>query len=217
MPPILKASLIAAEGGEHWSILCEHQTGPLKQLINAVLPQMKRHDQKNYVKADTSVLHFLVEHEIMYMVITDEGQGLRIPFGYLDKINKAFKAKYGGSGYPDVSDLSPAKCKAFAKELGNIMVQCNDQDTMNLVDAEVEGIKQCMVQNIEDALKRGENVEDLCAKAEDLETEGQGFKTGARKLKNEMFWRNIKFAIAAVLLLAVLITVIVLIACQGPC
>jgi len=71
-----------------------------------------------------------------------------------------------------------------------------------------------MTDNIDRILKRGDKLEDLVDKTNDLESSAIQFNVTAKKVKRKMWWKNLKmmFILGMVILiiLAVIITVLVL-------
>eukprot|EP01062_Namystynia_karyoxenos_P055316 TRINITY_DN4607_c0_g1_i1.p1 TRINITY_DN4607_c0_g1~~TRINITY_DN4607_c0_g1_i1.p1 ORF type:complete len:249 (+),score=120.24 TRINITY_DN4607_c0_g1_i1:95-748(+) len=215
--PILAAVIGEAQTTD---ILCEHGcTKPQKELLHQVLPMIKRHDTKSameYTPAQLKI-NYIVENKLLYLALTDNKEGMRIPFTYLEDIKDKFKAQYGKGGYPNIGDLSPAACKPFSAVMKDRMSFCNDKDKIKTLQRDIEEVKGVMMENIDAVIERGGKIDDLVAQSEELAEQGGEFRRGAKTLKRNMCLRNWKLAVGAVLLLAILITVIVLIACKGAC
>ncbi|KAJ3083389.1 hypothetical protein HDU99_010254 [Rhizoclosmatium hyalinum] len=60
------------------------------------------------------------------------------------------------------------------------------------IQNEVNEVIGVMQNNIEKAVKRGENLESLQNKTSDLRDGAVKFKKGAVKIQNEMWWKNLK-------------------------
>ncbi len=72
-----------------------------------------------------------------------------------------------------------------------------------------------MVQNIDKVLARGEKIELLVDKSEQLDQKALVFKKEATKLKKIMWWNNAKFWILLVLVLGIIAVVVYFIVCSG--
>eukprot|EP00043_Microstomoeca_roanoka_P013564 m.132946 g.132946 ORF g.132946 m.132946 type:complete len:97 (+) comp15789_c3_seq3:460-750(+) len=77
---------------------------------------------------------------------------------------------------------------------------------------QVKEVEDVMRNNLQKVIDRGERLDDLNAKSEDLAFESKRFEDRSRRLKNQMWWQNKKFQlmIAGVILLIITIVVIVI-------
>ncbi|KAI9333426.1 synaptobrevin, partial [Obelidium mucronatum] len=60
------------------------------------------------------------------------------------------------------------------------------------IQSEVGEVINIMQNNIEKAVKRGEKLESLHTKTEELRDGATIFKKGATKIQNDMWWKNMK-------------------------
>eukprot|EP01065_Artemidia_motanka_P035676 TRINITY_DN43573_c0_g1_i1.p1 TRINITY_DN43573_c0_g1~~TRINITY_DN43573_c0_g1_i1.p1 ORF type:complete len:220 (+),score=75.18 TRINITY_DN43573_c0_g1_i1:61-720(+) len=204
-------------------VLSEYKVDKYRSVLPQILTMLKRHDTKSSFQYAPEGGHlaanfnYIVEHRILYMAITNKEETLRLPFSLLDKMKDEFKKEFSEGGrYPDIDSLSAARCRQFNKKMSQL---CNSQnDKIDAITADMEELKDIMVENCEQLLQRGEKIDTLIDRATELEGESKSFKTGAKKLKREMLWRNIKFVLLAIVLLVIIIVVICAIACGGlPC
>ncbi|XP_025024124.1 vesicle-associated membrane protein 8, partial [Python bivittatus] len=79
---------------------------------------------------------------------------------------------------------------------------------------EVEGVKNIMTQNVERILARGENLDHLRNKTEDLEATSEHFKTTSQKVARKYWWKNIKM-IAIICIIAVIILILIILLATG--
>ncbi|XP_043358981.1 LOW QUALITY PROTEIN: vesicle-associated membrane protein 8 [Dermochelys coriacea] len=86
-------------------------------------------------------------------------------------------------------------------------------DRVKNLQSEVEGVKNIMSQNVERILARGENLDHLRNKTEDLEATSEHFKTTSQKVARKYWWKNIKMiAIICVIVAIIIILLIILFA-----
>ena len=86
----------------------------------------------------------------------------------------------------------------------------NDQKLVAL-RAQVDETKQIMVKNISDALERGDNMEELLTRTEDLEADTSRFKKVATVLRKKQWWNMCKSRMTLWLVGIGIIIVIILI------
>ncbi|XP_014814184.1 PREDICTED: vesicle-associated membrane protein 8 [Calidris pugnax] len=77
---------------------------------------------------------------------------------------------------------------------------------------EVEGVKTIMTQNVERILARGENLEQLHSKSQDLEATSEHFKTTSQKMARRYWWKNVKLLVILGLVGAIVLILIILLA-----
>ena len=79
-----------------------------------------------------------------------------------------------------------------------------------LLHPQVDEVKDIMTQNIDKVLERGEKIEILVDKTEELSSTADSFQKSSKKLKTQMWWRDKKWTIVIVLVILVVIGIIVL-------
>jgi t-SNARE complex subunit (syntaxin) len=77
------------------------------------------------------------------------------------------------------------------------------------VTAKLDDVKKAMQTNIELVLKRGEDLEDLESKTEDMTTKAIQFSNQGKRLKNTMRWRKIKMILLLICIILIIVGVIV--------
>jgi hypothetical protein len=73
-----------------------------------------------------------------------------------------------------------------------------------------------MIDNIEKVLSRGEALEKLVDRTEELADQSVDFKRGTKKLKNRMWWRNVIIVSVILFVILAIIFVIIWISCEFP-
>jgi vesicle-associated membrane protein 7 len=72
-----------------------------------------------------------------------------------------------------------------------------------------------MVQNIDNIANRGERLELLVDKTEDLSNSSVTFRKSSRNLARSMWWKNVKITVIIIIVVILVIYFIVSIACGG--
>ncbi|XP_023395150.1 vesicle-associated membrane protein 8 isoform X1 [Loxodonta africana] len=85
-------------------------------------------------------------------------------------------------------------------------------DRVRNLQSEVEGVKNIMTQNVERILARGENLDHLRNKTEDLEATSEHFKTTSQKVARKFWWKNVKMIVLICVVVFIIILFIVLFA-----
>ncbi|NWI05458.1 VAMP8 protein, partial [Tichodroma muraria] len=77
---------------------------------------------------------------------------------------------------------------------------------------EVQGVTGIMAQNVERILARGENLEQLHSKSQDLEATSEHFRTTSQKMARRYWWKNVKLLIILGLVGVIVLILIILLA-----
>jgi len=67
-----------------------------------------------------------------------------------------------------------------------------------------------MKQNIEKVLERGDKLDDLVDKSDELQAGAATFKTTSRKVSRKFYWQNKKMMIIIIIVVVVIVTIIIL-------
>ncbi|GBF87977.1 hypothetical protein Rsub_00689 [Raphidocelis subcapitata] len=171
-------------------------------------------DPKMTITCDKHTFNFLKSGEWIFLGVADEAFGRQVPFAYLDRISEAWAA---GPANKARSAAAHSFDRSFGPRMKDAMEQLNSSpETVSKVAAvqkQVEDVKSVMVENIEQVLARGDRIQLLVDRTEDLQAQAQQFQKQGRQLRTTMWWGNVKVkaAIAAIILLV--LAAIVLAAC----
>jgi len=166
-------------------------------------------DSKKSYSHDSFHFHYLVEGGITYLCMTDQNMNFRVPYAFLFDLNSRFKGTYaekifsaGPMGMNDsFSRVIKERLEFFSNE--------RNVDKISKVRGEIEDAKNIMVNNIEKVLERGEKIEVLVDKTEDLNQQSASFKSKGQKLKMKMWWKNAKLCCILICIVAVILAVII--------
>ncbi|MBA0579933.1 hypothetical protein Gorai_022174, partial [Gossypium raimondii] len=105
-----------------------------------------------------------------------------------------FKKRYGG-GKADT-----AIAKSLNKEFGPVMREhmkyiiehAEEIEKLLKVKAQVSEVKSIMLENIDKAIDRGENLTTLADKTENLRDQAQAYRNQGMKIRRKMWYQNMK-------------------------
>lgn len=131
----------------------------------------------------------------------------------LQDASEGFFVRYSASA-------SPAEAVGFAAELGRMVEATNRKldAGMSKVDAvrsQIEEVKGTMVENIDKVLARGERLDDVMLKSDNMRSSAETFRLQGRKLRRAMCCQNLRIKLLVLGLLLVLGFVIFLAVCRG--
>ncbi|KAL6326989.1 hypothetical protein AAG906_012673 [Vitis piasezkii] len=120
------------------------------------------------------------EHEV-FLVVADESAGRGAPFVFLERVKDDFKQRYGGSIRNDDDDdlfedrfsIAYNLDREFGPKLKEHMQYCMNHpeeiSKLSKLKAQITEVKGIMMDNIEKVLDRGERIELLVDKTENLQ------------------------------------------------
>lgn len=174
----------------------------------------------------------------IYMCITDDEFERSRAFIFLSEIKKKFLATYGLTA---ATALPYAMNTDFARVLSTEMKTCNESreyDSISRVHGQIDELKDIMVKNIENITSRGERLELLVNKSENLRdnvsvdwsfnwvrvtsttldfshSQAVSFRQTSRTLARTLFWRNVRLYFLIGLLLLFIVYIITSMFCGG--
>ncbi|KAJ0628915.1 putative Longin domain, v-SNARE, coiled-coil domain-containing protein [Helianthus annuus] len=152
-----------------------------------------------------------------YCVVAVESAGRELPIAFLERIKDDFVKKYAaGKG-------KTAGAKSLSKEFGPKMKEqmryCvshpEEISKIAKVKAQVSEVKGVMMENIEKVLERGEKIELLVDKTDNLRNQAQDFKKQGTKMKRKMWVENMKVKLIVFSIVVALALVVILSICPG--
>ena len=87
-------------------------------------------------------------------------------------------------------------------------------DKIQKIKSEIGQVTQIMSENIDKMLERGDKIDNLVEKTENLEAQSHEFKSGATTLKRKMWWKRFMMTCAIILVVLLAIFIVLLIACS---
>lgn len=214
-----KAALIYAFVARGNVILAEHTdfSGNFNAIAFQCLQKLPATNNKFTYNCDNHTFNYLVDDGFTYCVVAEESSGRQIPMAYLERIKEDFVKKYGGGKAATAPPNSLTK--EFGSKLKEHMKYCvehpDEISKIAKVKAQVSEVKGVMMENIEKVLDRGEKIELLVDKTENLHKQAQDFKSTGTKIRRKMWLQNMKVKLIVLSIVIALILIIVLSVCHG--
>ncbi|XP_057959802.1 vesicle-associated membrane protein 724 isoform X2 [Malania oleifera] len=185
-------------------------TGNFPAIATQCLQRLPSSNNKFTYNCDHHTFNFLVEDGY-------ESVGKQVSIAFLERIKADFKKRYGG-GKADT-----AIAKSLNKEFGPIMKEhmqyiidhAEEIEKLLKVKAQVSEVKSIMLENIDKALDRGENLTTLADKTENLRSQAQDFKKQGTQIRRKMWYQNMKIKLVVLGILLLLVLIIWVSICHG--
>ncbi|XP_068333307.1 vesicle-associated membrane protein 724-like [Pyrus communis] len=192
-------------------------TGNFPAIAAQCLQKLPSSNNKFTYSCDHHTFNFLVEDGYAYCVVAKDSVGKQISIAFLERVRADFRKRYGG-GKADT-----AIAKSLNKEFGPVMKEhmkyiidhAEEIEKLLKVKAQVSEVKSIMLENIDKAIDRGENLTVLVDKTEDLRSQAQDYKNKGTQIRRKMWYQNMKIKLVVFGILVLLVLVIWLSICHG--
>jgi len=189
-------------------VLAEHispgLTGNFTQVTRMVLKKLPETDaQLSYSYDSRYVFHIMVSDTLTYMCMVDAAISLTA-FQFLHEIQSRFLELYGDRGKTAIAfSLNADFQKVIQLQMDRFNSTGNDK--IQRVRDGVAQVKTVMLENIDRVLERGEKIELLVERTEELDAHALKFKRSATSLHRGMWVRNVKVTVMVAFAVLVLI------------
>ncbi|KAJ3681551.1 hypothetical protein LUZ60_016040 [Juncus effusus] len=238
-----KQPLIYSFVAKGTTVLAEHTSfsGNFSTIAIQCLQKLPPNSNKFTYSCDGHTFNYLVEKDFVFLVVADEGVGRSVPFIFLDRVKEDFLKRYGSdlNGSDEEAGLHPladefdedddlfedrfsvaySLDREFGPKLKEHMQYCishpEEMSKISKLKAQITEVKGIMMDNIEKVLDRGEKIELLVDKTENLQFQADSFQRHGRQLRRKMWLQNLQFKLMIGGGVLVFIVIIWLISCGG--
>uniref|UniRef100_A0A0G4I3T2 Vesicle-trafficking protein SEC22b n=1 Tax=Chromera velia CCMP2878 TaxID=1169474 RepID=A0A0G4I3T2_9ALVE len=181
---------------ETWNESSKNESSQYKNQAKQILKKMDRAPPRGAIETTNATFYYLVEDGVCYMTLCQKNFPKKLSFAYLEDLHRAFleelKKEFGTSSNVDYRSHidtieKPYYFIKFDRTIQQKKREYSDtrssrNEAMAKLNNSLGDVKAIMSKNIEDVLTRGENLEDVGKKAQDLRTQSELFKNQAKKL-----------------------------------
>ncbi|CAA2971510.1 vesicle-associated membrane 726 [Olea europaea subsp. europaea] len=156
-------------------ILAEYTefSGNFTSIASQCLEKLPASNNKFTYDCDGHTFNYLVENGFTYCIVATNSAGKQVPIAFLERVKDDFNKRYEG-GKAATAGANSLK-KEFGPKLKEHMKFCVDHpeeiDNLAIAKAQVTEVKGVMMGNIEKVLNRGEKIEILVDKTDNLRSQ----------------------------------------------
>ncbi|XP_016457065.2 vesicle-associated membrane protein 727 [Nicotiana tabacum] len=221
-------------------VLAEHTpySGNFSTIAVQCLQKLPSNSSKYTYSCDGHTFNFLIDSGFVFLVVADESTGRSVPFVFLERVKDDFKKRYGssikndGDPHPLADDeeedddlfgdrfsIAYNLDREFGPKLKEHMEYCmshpDEMSKLSKLKAQITEVKGIMMDNIEKVLDRGEKIELLVDKTENLQFQADSFQRQGRQLRRKMWFQNLQMKLMVGGAILVFIIIVWLFACGG--
>jgi vesicle-associated membrane protein 7 len=186
------------------------EKGNYEAIASRILAKVPQHDVKSFYENDNLSFNFMVSSGITYLCIARRLYPRRLIFGFLDDIKKRFVSQYGESAKTAGPLHMQHEFRPILKQQLEYFSNEAEADKLSKVQQQVEEVTSVMRSNIDEALNRGERLDVLVDKAEDLRGGATQFQKSSTQLKKNFCKRNMKVIICISIIVVLIALAIIL-------
>ncbi|XP_059653010.1 putative vesicle-associated membrane protein 726 [Cornus florida] len=191
--------------------------GNFMSIASQCLQKLPSTNNRFTYNCDGHTFNYLVENGFTYCIVAVESAGRQITIAFLERVKDDFNKRYGGG--KAATSVANSLNKEFGPKLKEQMQYCVDHpeeiNKLAKVKAQVSEVKGVMMENIEKVLDRGEKIELLVDKTENLRSQAQDFRQQGTKIRRKMWIQNMKIKLIVIGIVVALILIIFMSICRG--
>ncbi|CAL5363329.1 unnamed protein product [Camellia sinensis] len=221
-------------------VLAEHTpySGNFSTIAVQCLQKLPSNSSKYTYSCDGHTFNFLIDNGFVFLVVADESVGRSVPFVFLERVKDDFKQRYSASIrtdgpdsigdedddeeddlFPDRFSIAYNLDREFGPRIKEHMQYCmnhpDEISKLSKLKTQITEVKGIMMDNIEKVLDRGEKIELLVDKTENLQFQADSFQRQGRQLRRKMWLQNLQMKLMVGGTVVALIVILWLIACKG--
>eukprot|EP00922_Rhytidocystis_sp_ex-Travisia-forbesii_P052377 GHVS01077694.1.p1 GENE.GHVS01077694.1~~GHVS01077694.1.p1 ORF type:complete len:243 (+),score=33.77 GHVS01077694.1:378-1106(+) len=179
----------------------------LNGLCRTVLTQLSK---RPICRRDTYILHqtlfsYIIQDGVTFLCASRVDAPAEATWSFLSGLCRRYRAFDDGSSFGvGGAARRTADIVQLVHELMKKEASCGGVQKIEKVEKELEGVAQIMKLNIGKVIERGEQIECLVDKTQDLQDAALSFRHSSRHLRRQQWWRATKNYIGLALALAIL-------------
>jgi len=154
------------------------------------------------------LFHYLIEHDICYLVLCEQNYSKRLAYSYLDDIAQEFHREYGKKVNTVTRPYSFIEFDNYIQKAKKIFTDNRSRRNLNQLNNQLQDVQRIMVQNIDDVLQRGTVLSELDTRTQNLTMLSQKYKKDATYLNTKSMY--MKAAVGGIFVLVLLLYFFVL-------
>lgn len=195
------------------TVLAEYtsSTGNFPTVTRVLLAKIPETDSRMSYVYDKHVFHYIVDQGITFLCMSDESTKRRITFAFLEDIKKCWRERYSSI---EQTALAFSLNDMFSPILRQKIDYYNTNpsaDNIARVQAQIDEVKDVMIENIDRVLERGERIELLVDKTDKLSQNARKFEKSTNSLKRTMWfrkWRNYCIIFSVIVAIILIVTLV---------
>jgi len=150
---------------------------------------------------------YLIQHDVCYLTLCEKSYPKTIAFKFLEELQREFDTSYGADVPSAKRPYAFIKFDVFIQRTKKAYADTKSQKNLSKVTEDLNDVHKIMTKNISEILGRGEKLQSVAQKSDDLLASSAIYEKNAKAINYNMFFRKYGpfLAVAAVVLLCLYI------------
>merc|ERR1719204_669083 len=169
--------------------------------------------EKSYLHGSDQVFHYLVASKITFLCLADVSMNKKLVFSFLHNLKEKFISKYGLRAQKLIAYSADSDFKPVLQNEVEVANHQSENAKIENIHNTVKEIEQNLYININKILERGERIDLLVEKSQNLDSQANMFMRNAGTLRKSWWKRKRNITLFCILILLVLAYVLAAIEC----
>ena len=178
-----------------------------------ILQKLPSGDHKKSYTYEGHFFHYHADANGLVVLLMADGadqSGTRLAFSCIADIRTSFLGMCPQWGVASEGSLNDVYLRSLRQKI-EYYSNPIQSDSVARARTQIDEVQNLMKDNLNKVIKRGDNIETLVERTDELQESIVDFHSSSVKLRRQLWWQNAKFCIAFWVILAIIILVIVLI------
>eukprot|EP00924_Labyrinthula_sp_SR-Ha-C_P008215 maker-scaffold_11-snap-gene-6.8-mRNA-1 protein AED:0.02 eAED:0.02 QI:16/1/0.5/1/1/1/2/147/257 len=157
---------------------------------------LKDNEKRTFATNDF-VFHLLMKEGYVFLCLADKSYSAQHAFMFLEEVVHLFTERYISIDDSPITSFGPLELNnsfgpVLRERMTNINKVAGGEDILGKIKTQVNDVKTIVVENIEKVMERGEKIEVLVDKTNEMQNTAFKFESSAKSLKNSLWWKNFR-------------------------
>ena len=190
--------------------------GNYHRVLDKILSRISLNDVKMTYVCGSYFVNYIMKDSICFTVICDDDTTYKTSFACLTELIKLADENYPNNELNSLGVYGVKKIN-FGKLSKKFNRNLKPKQTDPLLDfkEEINEVTSVMVENVDKLLDRGEKLEILVNRTEELQRESYRFYRNSRTVRRRIQWDNFKYGFLTLLILGIIALFVAIGVCGG--
>jgi len=141
---------------------------------------------------------YIIESDVVYLTLCEKQYPKKLAIKFLEELHKEFDIQYGADVPNAKRPYAFIKFDTFIQKTRKVYSDTRSQQNLHRVTEDLTDVHKIMSKNIIEILGRGERIEGVAKKSDELLAGAQQYANLAKQLNVSLFLRRYGFAIVVV-------------------
>eukprot|EP01105_Mastigella_eilhardi_P018289 TRINITY_DN4224_c0_g1_i2.p2 TRINITY_DN4224_c0_g1~~TRINITY_DN4224_c0_g1_i2.p2 ORF type:complete len:239 (+),score=72.44 TRINITY_DN4224_c0_g1_i2:63-719(+) len=158
------------------------------------------------IEAGPHYFVYLVQNNVCFLTLCEKSYPKKLAFSFLEELQKEFDTSYGAEVEKIQRPYGFIMFDSFIQKTKKLYLDTRSQRNISKVAEDLRDVQKIMTKNLQDILERGDKIQAVAARSEELVSQTSKYHSNAKSFHNMMVLRQYApFVIAAIIIILVII------------